>query len=108
MIFKLPSQYGSSQHLLAYVEWFRPLRSRDAATGMYKIRRATANRKRQAEIVSVHRLWQGCHLAPKFPSRSSETLLPVSWTSHNVLELAEDFYLNHYINFYLFERMQHT
>lgn len=77
---------------------------------MYKIRRATANHKRQAEIVSVDRLWQGCHLAPKFPSpsRPSEALLPVSWSSDNVLELAEDFYLNHYINFYLFERMQHA
>lgn len=104
VIFKLPSQYGSNDHLLAYVEWFRPLRARDAVSGMFKLKRSTLHHARHAEIISVDRIWQACHLLPKFGTGKVEP----SWTHQNVLEKADDFYFNHYANLYLFNEMQYV
>ncbi|KAJ7722129.1 hypothetical protein DFH07DRAFT_857176, partial [Mycena maculata] len=36
VIFKLPLQFGSYPHPLAYIEWFTPLKSRpDPVSGMF-------------------------------------------------------------------------
>lgn len=41
IIFKLSSQYRSNNHLLAYVEWFRPLRMCDTVSDMFKLKHST-------------------------------------------------------------------
>ena len=67
-IFNLPAHYGSEDHPLAYIEWFRPFHTRDPLTNMYRLRRSTANRQRHAAIIRVHDIWQACHLGPRFSS----------------------------------------
>ena len=49
--------------------------------------------------MSVEHILQSCHLLPHFGSAS----VPRSWLNGRVLDIACDFYLNRYINFYLFE-----
>lgn len=93
VLFKLPPQLGSVPHPLAYVEWFRPLRSRDPVSGLYKVSRATRNMRRYAGVVSVVDISRNCHLS----ALAIGDISP-SWTSDNVLELAPQFLLNHYID----------
>jgi len=87
---------------LAYVEWFRPFTMIDETIGMYKVVRSTRNRARNAAVVSVNEILQTCHLAPKYGP------VPVdhSWTHLNVLEKANEFFLNHYNDFDLFAMLQ--
>ncbi|KZP10905.1 hypothetical protein FIBSPDRAFT_899352 [Athelia psychrophila] len=97
-IFTLPAQYGTSLHPLAYVEWFRPLRTLDSRTGFHRQQRSTAQRQRLASIISVDTIWRACHLAPRFGSAPVDCL----WVRSNVLEVMSDFVLNPYINHYVF------
>jgi hypothetical protein len=98
-IFNLPAHYKSEDHPLAYIEWFRPLHTRDPLTNMYRLRRSTVNRQRHAAIIRVPDIWQACHLEPRFGSGSVST----SWTTDNVLEVSDEFYFNYYINLSHFE-----
>ncbi|KAG1898632.1 uncharacterized protein F5891DRAFT_1129435 [Suillus fuscotomentosus] len=102
-IFKLPSHYGKFPHPLAYVEWFRPLRDPEPATNLYRLARSTRNQWRFASVISVRDLLQAAHLMPRFGSSKVD----VSWINGNVLELADEFYVNPYINFHIFDTIQH-
>jgi hypothetical protein len=103
VIFTLPSHYcGAFAHPLAYIEWFRPFSMTDEAVGMYKIARSTRNRARYSAIVGVNEILAVCHLAPKYGTNPVDS----SWTQFNVLEKSDEFYLNRYNNFYLFEMLQ--
>ena len=95
-IFNLPAHYGSEDHPLAYIEWFRPLHTRDPLTNMYRLCCSTANCQRHAAIIRVHDIWQACHLGPRFSSGS----VGPSLTTDNVLEVSDEFYFNYYINMY--------
>lgn len=101
-IFTLPSQYGTAAHPLAYIEWFRPLHTWDPLSHIFILKRSTHNRQRHAAIISAHRIWQACHLQPKFGSEAVDA----SWTCDNVLENADTFYLNPYINHSMFDLLQ--
>ena len=70
--------------------------------GMYKVVWSTCNRARNCAVIGVNEILQACHLAPKYGSAPVD----VSWTHLNVLENANEFYLNHYNNFYLSEMLQ--
>jgi hypothetical protein len=87
---------------LAYIEWFRPFSTVDEIVGMYKVVRSTRNRARHSAVVGVNEILGACHLSPKYGSAPMDD----SWTHLNVLDKANEFYLNHYNNFYLFELMQ--
>ena len=102
VIFLLPSHYGSFPHPLAYIEWFWPFSTIDETVGMHKIIQSTRNQAWHSAIVSMSNIFQACHLAPKYGP------VPVdrSWTHLNVLEKSNEFYLNHYNNFHLFEILQ--
>ncbi|KAG1890779.1 hypothetical protein F4604DRAFT_1913578 [Suillus subluteus] len=101
-IFKLPSQYSEFPHPLAYIKWFRPLREPEAATRLYRVAQSTRNQRKFAAVVSVQDLLQGGHLFPRFGSGKVD----VSWINSDVLELADEFHVNPYINFYLFDTME--
>lgn len=101
-IFKLPPQYGKFPHPLAYVEWFRPLRDPEPATNLYRLARSTRNQRRFAAVISIQVLLQAAHLIPRFGSSKVD----VSWVNGDVLELADDFYVNPYINFHLFDTLE--
>jgi hypothetical protein len=74
----------------------------DETVGMYKVVRSTRNRARHSAVVGVNEILEACHLAPKYGSAPVDD----SWTHLNVLEKANEFLLNHYNNFYLFDMMQ--
>jgi hypothetical protein len=93
VLFKLPAQFGTFAHPLAYIEWFTPLRDPEPIIGMYKISRSTRNHRRNAAVVSVGDIMEDCHLSAVVRGAIDST-----WTSDNVLEKATQFYLNRYID----------
>ncbi|KAG2112395.1 uncharacterized protein F5147DRAFT_744599 [Suillus discolor] len=90
VIFKLPSYYGNFTHPLAYIEWFCPLYDPESTMNLYWLARSTY-------------VLQAGHLMPRFGSGKVDT----SWINGDVLELADEFYINPYINFNLFDTIQH-
>lgn len=99
VIFRLPQHLWPLTCPLAYVHWYRPLTTLDAATSMYKIAPSTHRNAPNSEIIRVDQIWQGCILTPHFGSGS----VPVSWHSENVLDTTQTFYLGKYINSHIFE-----
>jgi hypothetical protein len=93
VIFNLPPQFGSYPHPLAYVEWFTPLRTKDPVTGMYSISRSTRLGRRNAEVVSVTCIVRACHLVGKTGREIDH-----KWTTENILEEANTFWVNNYID----------
>ncbi|KAJ7884834.1 hypothetical protein B0H14DRAFT_3740916, partial [Mycena olivaceomarginata] len=59
-VFKLPPQFGSFPHPLAYVERFTPLNRPDPVSGMYTTHRSTAAHRRRASVGSVEDLIRAC------------------------------------------------
>jgi hypothetical protein len=102
VIFMLPSYLGSFPHPLVYLHWFTPIHVWDNAVGMYRVGRSTRNRKPHAAIVSIEHILESCHLLPRFGSAP----IPHSWLNSRVLDMAPEFYLNKYINFYHFEDLK--
>ncbi|KAJ7174921.1 Zn-finger domain-containing protein [Mycena filopes] len=92
VIFKLPPQFGQYAHPLAYIEWFTNFNRPDPTTGMYTTHRSTRFHRRNAAVVSVEHIVRGCHLMAKCGEKIEPT-----WTSFNVLEKAEMFYVNPYV-----------
>ncbi|KAJ6527697.1 hypothetical protein B0H19DRAFT_1214648 [Mycena capillaripes] len=92
VIFKLPPQFGTYTHPLAYIEWFTPLNRPDPTTGMFTTHRSTRAHRRNAAVISVEHIVRSCHLMGK-----CGTTIDRKWTSSNVLEEASMFYVNPYI-----------
>lgn len=96
-----PSWYPKQP--LAFVEWYSPLRSgplpRDGM--MYKIKKAkTADNKRmKAAIIPLNNIRQSCMLFPYFGLDT----VPIEWTSNNVLDKAEAFYINNWASKYAYQ-----
>ncbi|KAJ6513762.1 hypothetical protein C8R47DRAFT_1091766 [Mycena vitilis] len=64
-IFKLPPQFGTYAHPLAYIEWFTPLNRPDLISGMFSTQRSTRNHQRNSAVISVHQIVRACHLMAK-------------------------------------------
>ncbi|KAJ7186196.1 hypothetical protein C8R46DRAFT_983014 [Mycena filopes] len=92
VIFKLPPQFGTYPHPLAYVEWFTPLNHPDPTSGMFTTHRSTRNFTRNSAVISVEHIVRSCHLMGKCGMKIDPT-----WTSSNVLEKAPVFYVNPYV-----------
>ncbi|KAI0683940.1 hypothetical protein BC835DRAFT_1515409 [Cytidiella melzeri] len=87
---------------LAYVEWYTKLRPRPEADHLlYKISPLVDDRGDPiCSIVAVKDIRQSAHLFPKFgPSAPSE------WTSSNVLDLCQTFYINSFSNKFMYWTM---
>jgi hypothetical protein len=93
VIFNLPPQFGSYLHPLAYVEWFTPLGTKDKVTGMYSVSRSTRLGRRNAQVISATCIVRACHLVGK-----TGRDIDHSWTTENVLEEANTFWVNRYID----------
>ncbi|KAJ7250083.1 hypothetical protein B0H12DRAFT_1234544 [Mycena haematopus] len=91
VIFKLPPQFGTYIHPLAYIEWFTPLNRPDPTSSMFTTRRSTRFHSRNAAVVSVEHIVHSCHLMGKCGATIDRT-----WTSSNVLDKAAMFYVNPY------------
>ncbi|KAG2100245.1 hypothetical protein BD769DRAFT_1631108 [Suillus cothurnatus] len=95
IIFTLPHQFqvGMYSRALAYVEWFTPLREPDLSSGLCQVSRSTRQLHRNAAVIHIDEVIHPCHLIPKMgPS------VDPGWTSANVYEMANDFYLNTFID----------
>ncbi|KAJ7266482.1 hypothetical protein B0H12DRAFT_1010761, partial [Mycena haematopus] len=98
-IFRLPPQYGTYPHPLAYVEWFTPFNQPDKATGFYIVQRSSRSHHRNSAIVSVEHFVRHCHLSGKCGKNIDRR-----WTTDNVLDKATHFYFNPYIDVDTFSR----
>ena len=96
-IFNLPPQFGQLPHLLVYIEWFMALGQINPVTGMYSVQHSTCHHHPNAKIVVVDCIVQSAHLMAK-----SGHELNRDWTTSNVLEKAEIFWVNPYINVDMF------
>ena len=93
MLFKLPPQFGTFPHPLAYIEWFTLLRDPEPIIGMYKILWSIRNHCRNAAVVSMSNTMEDTHLSAFIQGEIDPT-----WTSDNVLEVGTHFYVNRYID----------
>ena len=100
VIFSIPESQiktlFSSGHVpprhLAYVEWFSRFSAHpDPNLKMYKVSRSFANEEQLASIIPVSLIQRSVHLFPKWGQNSD---IIHSWTSSNVLEECQVFYLN--------------
>ncbi|KAI0038919.1 hypothetical protein FA95DRAFT_1659085, partial [Auriscalpium vulgare] len=90
-----PANYNGPTHL-AYVEWFTPFSAAAEPDHlMYKIARAykAGTRQRVFDIIPVHNIRRSVHLFPVFGS-----VAPRGWTSANVLECCERFYVSSFLD----------
>ncbi|KDQ49877.1 hypothetical protein JAAARDRAFT_142786 [Jaapia argillacea MUCL 33604] len=82
---------------LAYVEWFSTFKSPEPNHLMYKVSRTYKDGVRVAAIIPVANIRRSILLFPKFgPTVSRE------WTQSSVLEEAEDFYVDNYMDSHAF------
>jgi hypothetical protein len=95
----MPSMYPKQP--LAYVEWYSPLGpSANPKDGMmYKIKKAkTSDNKRvKGAIIPLSNIRQSCMLFPQFGLADGS---PLDWTSDNVLDKADTFYINNWSSKY--------
>ncbi|KAJ7841895.1 hypothetical protein B0H14DRAFT_3693209 [Mycena olivaceomarginata] len=101
VIFKLPPQFGTYSHPLAYIEWFTPLNKPDPVSGMFTTHRSTRNHIRNSAVISVEHIVRACHLMAKCGNTIDR-----KWTSSNVLEEAKMFYVNPYVHVDTFTRQK--
>ncbi|KAF7342687.1 hypothetical protein MSAN_02026600 [Mycena sanguinolenta] len=100
-IFKLPPEFGTYPHPLAYIEWFTSLNRPDPTTDMFTTHHSSRNHRRNAAVISVEHIVHACHLMGKCGGTIDR-----KWTSFNVLEEAAMFYVNPYIHVDTFTRQK--
>ncbi|KAI0040537.1 hypothetical protein FA95DRAFT_1549668 [Auriscalpium vulgare] len=90
-----PAQYRGPEHL-AYIEWFTPFAAAAEPDHlMYKISRAYRGgaRRRAFAVIPVEQIQRSVHLFPVFGR-----IAPRDWTSGNVLERCEKFYVSSFLD----------
>lgn len=95
VIFTLSPRISTIAERLAYVEWFRPFREKERATGLYTVSPAIRNHQRVADVVPLERIARSCHLVPKFGTR-------IEVTQSSTFVDASTFYLNPWIDGHMF------
>ncbi|KAG2338903.1 hypothetical protein BDR05DRAFT_1040661 [Suillus weaverae] len=86
IIFTLPRQFqvGTSSQALAYIEWFTPLQEPDPSSGLRQVSCSTRQLHWNAAVIYIDEI-MGPSVDP-------------GWTSANAYEMANDFYLNTFID----------
>jgi len=95
VVFSLPGDEAQvPPERLAYVEWFSEFTSPESDHGMHKLKRSMEGGARVASIIPVSSIRRSVHLFPRF----GRMRVPENWTSHNVLENCNTFYLNPFVD----------
>jgi hypothetical protein len=96
-IFTLPIAFGVPEPL-AYVELFTSPNTEEPIVnvGMYRIRRLMEVDNRCAQVIPLSLIYRSVHLLPMFGRESN------CWTSENVLEVCDNFYVNRYMDEHMF------
>ena len=96
VIFELPQalidmlQTPPQEKYFVYVEWFTDFApSPQPHHGLYRIKHSLQNNLRRASVIPIDHIHRSIHLIPKFGPQ-----VPPTWTSDNVLELCDTFYVN--------------
>jgi hypothetical protein len=97
VIFTLPIAYGVPEPL-AYIELFTTPNTEEpiANVGMYRVRRMMDVDNRCGQVVPLSLIYRSVHLLPMF-GRALNV-----WTSANVLEMCDIFYVNRYVDEHMF------
>ena len=75
---------------LAYVEWFTPFTEKpEALHGLYKVQKAFQGGVRLANVIPLKNIRRSMHVYPSFGR-----VVPKEWTSANVLDLCNTFFVN--------------
>jgi hypothetical protein len=86
---------------MAYVEWYSDLEHTDPNHGMFKI---SASKERDGSricsIIPLPNIQRSVHLFPKFGPT-----VPAEWTSSNVLDRCNTFYVNNLTDRHLFRTL---
>ena len=83
---------------LAYIEWFSLFRENTEENHLlYKVHKITYQGKPVASIIPLYNIVRSIHLFPKF-----SVPIPEHWTSANVLDECETFYVNSFSDRYAF------
>ncbi|KIK44335.1 hypothetical protein CY34DRAFT_23094 [Suillus luteus UH-Slu-Lm8-n1] len=93
VVFNLPSRLAIFSHPLLYIHWFRPLQTFDDNLQTFRLARSSRQHGPHAVIVPATEVIHPCHVIPRFTRQ------------HHVVDDAEQFYLNKYIDLDLFERL---
>lgn len=70
---------------------------------MYRVNRAADISKRESAIVDLASIRRSCHLFPVFPAGKISLSAAAAWTSENVLETCESFFINNYVDMHAFQ-----
>jgi hypothetical protein len=86
---------------MAYVEWYSELDRTDPNHGMFKISSLKErDGSRICSIVPLGNIQRSVHLIPKFGPT-----VPAEWTSSNVLDLCQTFFVNNLTDRHLFRTL---
>jgi hypothetical protein len=89
---------------LAYVEWYSPLDSRDPNHRMFKIfPLKDSEGTRICSVIPLTDVQRSVHLIPRFGP-----VAPVTWTSNNVLDECNTFFLNDFTDRHLFQQIMRS
>jgi hypothetical protein len=90
----LPTPSATPVHL-AYVDWFRPFKAKEAATGLYTTAPSVRHGEVQSEVIDVGRIIRSCHLVPKFGTE-------IKVTPDTVFEKYTSMYVNPWLDEHTF------
>ena len=105
LIFCLPEQFGVQSSPLAYIHWFKPLRTPVDGLGMYKVSFSSHNHWQCASVILTSDILHTCHLMQCFGNSNAFNL---GWTAATVLDEALSFYLNPYLCHYDFNLLHYS
>jgi hypothetical protein len=94
VVFSLPAnETQTPSERLAYIKWFSKFTFPENNHGMHKLKHSVQDSDRVASIIPVSSIRRSAHLFPKFGR-----VVPEDWTSENVLEKCNTFYLNPFVD----------
>lgn len=87
---------------LAYVEWYTPFNRshRNTSHRLYKVQPAYLDGNHFASVIPLEDIRRSVHLFPSFGKK-----VPSQWTSANVLDLCDTFFVNSFSDRHAFHTM---